>query len=969
MKKLITLFSLLISIVVYSQTLEQRKKITENYDSNRISSFKKDLLINNENLNSKINIFLKNNPDFKKTYTLNSVSYYLIDIDSLGKPIYASTSNYGASRTTRANKLHSGGGLGLNIQGQNMIAGVWEIGSVNTTHNHFQSRVIQKDFSSEPISNHATHVSGTIAQDGNSSLRRGMAFNASVWAHDISNEFTEMLDRASEGLLISNHSYGINFLDSSGNIQSPVDQSGKYIGASRVVDIVHNLSPYYLAVYAAGNERGSQFSINNKNGFDLLSFMGVSKNALTIGAVNQVNPYTGPSSVVMSPFSNWGPTDDGRIKPDLVGKGVNVSSTTGTTTNSFNLSTLSGTSMSSPNVTGTLLLLQQYYNSLYGQFMRAATLKGLALHSADEAGTNDGPDYSFGWGLLNAEAGANTITGKGLKSEILELTLNPGETKSFTYTAEGGSIPLMASISWNDLAGEVNVLGNDDPTPALVNDLDIRVTNSTTTYFPWKLNPANYTGAATQGDNIVDPFEKVHINNPNGSYTINITHKGTLLEPQNFTFIATGINSSFTIRSLVPSKEVCDGNTVDFSIQYLSNINFTGTTIFTTTGLPNGIVSSFTSTSLNTNGNTTLNLSNFNSIAPGTYNFEVVATSGSISKNLTFILKISSSNFSPLINLLPLDNSINIPHYTNLTWDNDVNAQSYIIEIATDINFNNIFQNETINNNIFLTNELNNFTEYFWRVKSTNQCGSSNFSNPLKFRTINLNCTHVSNTNVISIANTANTSISSIINFSDINFNSIYDIDVDLNISHTYVEDMTIKLLSPNGTELILQKNACGSQDDIIATYDDNGKNIVCSSTAPGINGRIKSFENLSLFNGKNPNGDWTLVVDDPYSGDGGSLNSWGIKICQQNNLSSNDFDISNISLYPNPASNQLYLQSNEAISNAKVKIIDIAGKVVYNNINYNIEQPINIENLSQGFYIFQITNNDKSYTKKFIKK
>ena len=65
--------------------------------------------------------------------------------------------------------------------------------------------------------------------------------------------------------------------------------------------------------------------------------------------------------------------------------------------------------MASPNIAGSMLLLQQHYNDKNGVFMRAATLKGLSLHTADDAGSI-GPDPSFGWGLMNTMAAANTIS-------------------------------------------------------------------------------------------------------------------------------------------------------------------------------------------------------------------------------------------------------------------------------------------------------------------------------------------------------------------------------------------------------------------------------------------------------------------------------------------------------------------------------------------------------------------------------
>lgn len=101
-------------------------------------------------------------------------------------------------------------------------------------------------------------------------------------------------------------------------------------------------------------------------------------------------------------FSSFGPADDGRIKPDIVAPGQAVFSTSAASPNDYEV--LSGTSMSAPAVTGTLAILQELYKNLNGgSYMKSATLKALAIHTAREAGPNEGPDYMFGWGLLDAE--------------------------------------------------------------------------------------------------------------------------------------------------------------------------------------------------------------------------------------------------------------------------------------------------------------------------------------------------------------------------------------------------------------------------------------------------------------------------------------------------------------------------------------------------------------------------------------
>ena len=153
----------------------------------------------------------------------------------------------------------------------------------------------------------------------------------------------------------------------------------------------------------------------------------------------------------MTGFSSWGPTDDGRIKPDLVANGWLLVSTYGQ--DPYYAPAL-GTSMATANVTGSLLLLQEYYQDIYGtgNFMRAATLKALAIHTADEAGTADGPDYRHGWGLLNTRSAAQLITAHSIgapQQQIIEGSLTDGATDAIPITVvESNScrIPSNASL-------------------------------------------------------------------------------------------------------------------------------------------------------------------------------------------------------------------------------------------------------------------------------------------------------------------------------------------------------------------------------------------------------------------------------------------------------------------------------------------------------------------------------------------
>ncbi len=502
-------------------------------------------------------------------------------IDKTGKPIVLATeSNVEAANTTGASAGWTGGSLGLNLNGQGMIIGEWDGGAVLGTHQEFTpSRVIQVD-GATTVNFHATHVAGTLIGNGTNANAKGMMHQGTLWAHDWTNDQGEMATAALNGLRISNHSYGwlTGWAQNGGSwfwygntsaSQTSDNQFGMYNNTAQQWDQVAFNAPNYLIVKSAGNDRGegptagathfvwsgsawvSSTSTRDRDGgtsgYDCMSYSSVSKNILTVGAVNRIaSGYSSPSSVVMSSFSAWGPTDDGRIKPDIVGAGVGLFSAYTPNNNSY--ASLSGTSMSGPNVAGSLGLVQQHAQNVRGSMLRGATLKGLAIHTANEAGASTGPDYVYGWGLLNVVGAVSAINAVPASSGIFENTLAQGATYQIDVFNDGTK-PLEATISWYDPAGPTNASNSfNDRTARLVNDLDLRIirNSDSNANLPWVLNPDAPTAAATKGDNIKDNVEKVSILNPSaGWYTVRVTHKGSLTNgTQAYSLVYTGASLS-----------------------------------------------------------------------------------------------------------------------------------------------------------------------------------------------------------------------------------------------------------------------------------------------------------------------------------------------------------------------------------------------------------------------------------------
>jgi hypothetical protein len=225
-----------------------------------------------------------------------------------------------------------------------------------------------------------------------------------------------------------------------------------------------------------------------------ISRTGSAKNVIAVGAVN--------TQRVIASFSSRGPTRDGRVKPDLVAKGVLVHSTgiNGT------YQTLQGTSMASPVVTGIGALVVEQWGRTIGGTPGPAVLKALLIHGAQDLG-NVGPDYTYGFGLVDAKASVDTIIADGgAGTRIKSGSVDTGDTIEFPLELTSGG-PARLTLVWID----PELIGNqqyDDKT--IINDLDLEViAPNGETIGAWILNPALQEEPATRGRNFRDTVEQV----------------------------------------------------------------------------------------------------------------------------------------------------------------------------------------------------------------------------------------------------------------------------------------------------------------------------------------------------------------------------------------------------------------------------------------------------------------------------
>ncbi|MGH2666595.1 S8 family serine peptidase [Flavobacterium sp.] len=965
------------SLSVFAQTKEEAKRITENYDLKKIKAQKEFYLkkgeIEKKNAIEKAKI--NNWPLTVKSK--NGGFMELMKLTPDGFPLYYSTDNANAAKSTRANHLNTGGSLGLTLNGQGLVARVWDGGTVRRTHNLFTNRVTTvDDVAGTTYVAHATHVTGTIMATNTASATKGMAWQADARTFNWTNDSAEALDEVQGGMLISNHSYGVPIISGTGVPLSPW-YIGTYSAESYEWDDVAYLSPYYLMVVSAGNNGLDDNTDPAAFGFDKLTGNKVSKNNLVVAnaedaSVDVNGNLTAPVEINSS--SSQGPADDRRIKPDITGNGTAVLSCNSTSNTAT--TTMTGTSMASPNVAGTILLLQQHYKNLTNNFMKAATLKGLACHTADEAG-NVGPDAVFGWGLLNAKKAAQTLTGNGLTSWVSEEVLNQGQTYTMNVKSDGVN-PLMASITWTDVPGVVNAGERpiNDATPALVNDLDIRVTRNATTYFPWKLDADVTAEAIRTGDNNVDNVEQVKIDAPvAGDYTITITHKGILQggTKQNYSLVVTGITSSFSLNSTSSDLTVCSTQNAVYTFAYKQT--GVGTTNFSAVGLPAGANAVFSPTSLNANGNVSMTISGLSGIVPGEYNVGILGNNGTETETRYRVLKVYNSTFQPTVLNTPANGQTGVSTSVILKWANNANAETFNVQVATDSNFTNIIANATQTENSFQLSGLNQSAYYYWRVTPSNRCGNGlpaaatvrNFQTGVLTCGFNFTATDFSNA---TIATTADASATVPVTVTG--GLTVGDLNVNLNITHTYIQDMTIFLQGPAsiGSPIVyLFREACGDNDNINCVVDDSGLAPACSGN-PSVSGNVIPNEPLGNLNGLVADGIWTLHVEDPYNGDGGVVNGFGLSICKVSpSLGVNENEIVGLKVYPNPTKGTISIDLGENLEESVTTLSfhDIQGRQIFTKKVSFTTGNVNIDHLQNGVYLLTVENGSKKATKKIV--
>lgn len=380
---------------------------------------------------------------------------------------------------------------GVKLSGLGVRVGIWD--GILERHADFGDRVT---FSGPgERSSHGQHVAGTVGGSGTlDSLARGVAPGVRLYSYDFQiNDIPGDMAKSREryGIDITQNSYGAAVEKKDCTNDAERKYKTGYRASSAQLDALSLKYPKMAHFYAAGNE---QENCTNKYNMSTRT----AKNVVSVAAVDAAEQ--------MSTFSSWGPTSDGRLVPHVAAYGVGVYSTV--YGNSYDKK--QGTSMATPSVSGLSSLLYELYNRKNGgdnpDFI---LIKNALMNTARDRG-NPGPDYKFGYGVVDGELAAALLN----EHRYALADIKQGETNTHSIEVPAGTRALRVMIAWHDAPGQ------PESSSVLVNDLDLRVGEA----MPYVLDPLSPSAPAVRGNDSKNNQEQVIIDNPSpGVYTATVS--------------------------------------------------------------------------------------------------------------------------------------------------------------------------------------------------------------------------------------------------------------------------------------------------------------------------------------------------------------------------------------------------------------------------------------------------------------
>ncbi|MEM6396870.1 MAG: proprotein convertase P-domain-containing protein [Bacteroidota bacterium] len=317
---------------------------------------------------------------------------------------------------------------------------------------------------------------------------------------------------------------------------------------------------------------------------------------------------------------------------------------------------------------------------------------------------------------------------------------------------------------------------------------------------------------------------------------------------------------------------------------------FTGPVTLQIENLPVGWTAIFSENPAAPGSSISLTLSPPNGTS-GNFEFTLQGSDGTFNSESSLFWDISTDTPNAPAAVNPTDGQNNASPFTALEWA-DNGSSNYEFEAASDPGFTDVIATGVTQGTFgFFDNELDPNTTYYWRIRAENICGFGDWSPTFSFTTVSLLCANnVSEDVPLELDGDAGETIFSFLEIED-DLNAQF-ISVDVEMEHTFVGDISISLIAPDGSEVLLMDRpgepasnfGCGG-DNLILTFSDNAMNTaedlenLCENL-PALSGAFQPIEPLSTLYGEWEPTDWFISVTDNADQDAGALISWSINFC-----------------------------------------------------------------------------------------
>ena len=332
-------------------------------------------------------------------------------------------------------------------------------------------------------------------------------------------------------------------------------------------------------------------------------------------------------------------------------------------------------------------------------------------------------------------------------------------------------------------------------------------------------------------------------------------------------------------------KDNCGQNNLRFDFTIFRKEGFSTPFSLQINDLPDSVNAGFSKSNYTTGDQSGyVNLTGLNTLDSDDYKLLVNAIATGLEESFKIVIKQRSTQHDLPELSLPEQNSKAQNIDPILQWKESKNADQYRLQLARDMSFSSIELDTVITINSLNINNLKPLTTYYWRVQQSNNCGLSDFSEPFYFETTAISCFNISSPETPkNLVDATNTTIGVTTISTEVNYDlPIIDIDVFVDIEHSWVEDLNLYLVSPDNTKYLLSSGLGESEDNYTQTIFDQEADTNIFEGSPPFTGRFKPAQNINTLYGSSSKGIWRLEIEDLYVEDSGKIKSFRLDLCLQ---------------------------------------------------------------------------------------